>query len=64
MIRFSQTGCHAQLACRCGNQEAAATRLSRQLHNARLAPCLLANAVLLHALGQVPVHGSVRLAIA
>src|SRR5215470_6051432 len=58
-----QTGCHAQLARRFGNQEAATKRLSRLLHNARLEPRLLAAAVLLQALVQLPAHGPVRLAI-
>ena len=33
-----QTGCQAQLARSCGNQEAATKRLSRLLHNERLEP--------------------------
>ena len=58
-----QTGCHAQLARRCGNQAAATKRLSRLLHNERLEPRHLADAVLLQALVQLPAHGPVRLAI-
>ena len=58
-----QTGCQAQLARSFGNQEAAAKRLSRLLHNERLEPRHLADAVLLQALGQLPAHGPVRLAI-
>ena len=58
-----QTGCQAQLARRFGNQEAATKRLSRLLHNARLEPRHLADAVLLQALVQLPAHGPVRLAI-
>ena len=58
-----QTGCQAQLARRFGNQEAATKRLSRLLHNERLEPRHLADAVLLHALVQLPAHGPVRLAI-
>jgi len=58
-----QTGCQAQLARRFGNQEAAAKRLSRLVHNERLEPRHLADAVLLQALGQLPAHGPVRLAI-
>jgi Transposase DDE domain len=58
-----QTGCQAQLARSFGNQEAAAKRLSRLLHNARLEPRHLADAVLLQALIQLPAHGPVRLAI-
>jgi hypothetical protein len=58
-----QTGCPAQLARRFGNQEAATKRWSRLLHNNRLAPRYLAEAVLLHALVQLPAHGPVRLAI-
>ena len=58
-----QTGCQAQLARSFGNQEAAAKRLSRLLHNERLEPRYLAEAVLLQALVQLPAHGPVRLAI-
>ena len=57
-----QTGCQAQLARSFGNQEAAAKRLSRLLHNTRLEPRHLADAVLLQALVQLPAHGPVRLA--
>src|SRR5262249_36763178 len=42
---------------------AAVKRLSRLLHNERLDPRLLAEAVLLQALHQLPQHGKVRLAI-
>src|ERR671932_2358856 len=62
-IIAQQTGCQAQLARRFGNQEAATKRLSRLLHNARLEPRHLADAVLLQALVQLPAHGPVRLAI-
>ena len=58
-----QTGCPAQLARSFGKQEAAAKRLSRLLHNERLEPRHLAEAVLLQALVQLPAHGPVRLAI-
>src|SRR5215510_12457835 len=58
-----QTACQAQLARSFGNQEAAVKRLSRLLHNERLDPRLLADAVLLQALHQLPQHGKVRLAI-
>lgn len=58
-----QTGCQAQLARSFGNQEAATKRLSRLLRNERLEPRHLADAVLLQALVQLPVHGPVRLAI-
>jgi len=46
-----------------GHQEAAVKRLSRLLHNERLDPRLLADAVLLQALHQLPTYGKVRLAI-
>jgi len=59
-----QTACQAQLARYFGKQEAAVKRLSRLLHNERLAPRLLADAVLVQALHQLPQHGTVRLAIA
>src|SRR5215470_18199965 len=58
-----QTACQAQLARSFGNQEAAVKRLSRLLHHERLDPRLLADAVLLQALHQLPRHGKVRLAI-
>jgi hypothetical protein len=58
-----QTGCQAQLARSFGHQEAATKRLSRLLHNERLEPRHLADAVLLQALVQLPAHGPVRLAI-
>jgi hypothetical protein len=62
-IIAQQTGCQAQLARSFGNQEAATKRLSRLLHTERLEPRHLADAVLLQALGQVPRHGPVRLAL-
>jgi hypothetical protein len=62
-ILDQQSGCQAQLARAFGNQEAAAKRLSRLLHNERLEPRHLADAVLLQALGQLPAHGPVRLAL-
>ena len=58
-----QTGIQAELARGLGNQEAAVKRLSRLLHNERLAPHRLADAVLAQALGQLPPKGKVRLAI-
>ena len=62
-IIAQHTGCQAQLACSVGHQEAAAKRLSRLLHNERLEPRHLADAVRLHALVQLPAHGPVRLAL-
>jgi hypothetical protein len=58
-----QTGNQAALARGLGNQEAAVKRLSRLLHNERLAPHRLADAVLAQALRQVPPRGKVRLAV-
>jgi Transposase DDE domain. len=58
-----QTGNQAELARGLGNQEAAVKRLSRLLHNERLAPHRLADAVLAQALRQLPPTGRVRLAI-
>jgi hypothetical protein len=58
-----QTGSQAELARGLGNQEAAVKRLSRLLHNERLAPHRLADAVLAQALGQLPPTGKVRLAL-
>jgi Transposase DDE domain len=58
-----QTGNQAELARGLGNQEAAVKRLSRLLHNERLAPHRLADAVLEQALRQLPPKGRVRLAL-
>jgi len=58
-----QTGNQAELARGLGNQEAAVKRLSRLLHNERLAPHRLADAVLAQALSQLPPKGKVRLAL-
>jgi hypothetical protein len=58
-----QTGNQAELARGLGNQEAAVKRLSRLLHNERLAPHHLADAVLAQALEQLPPTGKVRLAL-
>jgi hypothetical protein len=58
-----QTGCQAALARTIGNQEAAVKRLSRLLHNQRLKPKDLAEAVCRQALSQVPRAGQVRLTI-
>jgi hypothetical protein len=57
------TGTQAELARGLGNQEAALKRLSRLLHNPRLAPHRLADAVLEQALRQLPPRGKVRLAL-
>jgi hypothetical protein len=59
----TQTGNQAELARGLGNQEAAVKRLSRLLHNERLAPHRLADAVLAQALRQLPSRGKVRLAV-
>jgi hypothetical protein len=58
-----QTGNQAELARGLGNQEAALKRLSRLLHNPRLAPHRLAAAVLAQALRQLPPKGKIRLAL-
>ena len=58
-----QTGTQAELARGLGNQEAALKRLSRLLHNPRLAPHRLTDAVLAQALRQLPPRGKVRLAL-
>jgi hypothetical protein len=58
-----QTANQAQLARLFGNQEAAVKRLSRLIHNRRLSPNQLADAVLLQALSQLPRSGKLRLAI-
>lgn len=62
-ILEKQTGTQAELARGLGNQEAALKRLSRLLHNPRLAPQRLADAVLTQALWQLPPKGRVRLAL-
>lgn len=62
-ILDKQTGTQAELARGLGNQEAAVKRLSRLLHNERLAPHRLAEAVLAQALRQLPPKGKVRLAL-
>jgi hypothetical protein len=62
-ILDKQTGTQAELARGLGNQEAAVKRLSRLLHNERLAPHRLAEAVLAQALRQLPPQGKVRLAL-
>jgi hypothetical protein len=58
-----QTGNQAALARSLGNQEAGVKRLARVLHNERLAPHRLADAVLEQALRQVPPPGKGRLAL-
>ena len=62
-ILETQTATQAEVARGLGTQEAAVKRLSRLLHNARLAPHRLAEAVLAQALRQLPPRGKVRLAI-
>ena len=62
-ILEKQTGTQAKWARGLGNQEAALKRLSRLLHNERLAPHRLADAVLARALWQLPPKGKVRLAL-
>jgi hypothetical protein len=58
-ILDEQTGNQAQLARTQGNQEAACKRLSRLLHNPRLRPKALADAVCQQALRQLPKQGLV-----
>ena len=58
-----QTGLQAQLARTQGNQEAACKRISRLLHNPRLTPKALAEAICQQALRQLPRQGIVRCAI-
>ncbi len=62
-IIAKQSGRQAALARTVGNQEAAVKRLSRLIHNERLAPHAFADAVLAQALRQLPRTGKVRLAI-
>jgi len=63
-IMDQQPGCHTPLARRFGTQEAVPKRVARRLHTERLEPRHLAAAVLLPALGHLPAHGPVRLALA
>ena len=58
-----QTAIQAALARSFGNQEAATRRLSRLLHNPRLPPQKLADAVLTQVLQQLPRRGRLRLAL-
>ena len=62
-IFAKQTGCQADLARTQGNQEAACKRLARLLHNPRLAPKWLAEAIAHQALRQLPAYGKVRCTI-
>ena len=58
-----QTGTQAELARGLGNQAAAVKRLARLLHNPRLAPPGVADAVLAQTLRQLPATGKVRRAL-
>lgn len=58
-----QTANQAELARQFGNQEAATRRLGRLIHNPRLSPTDLAEALLWQTLSQLPKRGKIRLAI-
>jgi hypothetical protein len=58
-----QTAKQAALARSFGNHEAATRRLSRLLHNPRLPPHRLADAVLTHVLTNLPRGKPLRLAL-
>src|SRR2546423_1799783 len=58
-----QTAKQAELARSFGNQEAATRRLSRLLHNPRLAPHQLADALLTYVLANLPRGKRLRLAL-
>jgi uncharacterized protein (DUF1778 family) len=58
-----QTAKQAELARSFGNQEAATRRLSRLLHNPRLSPHKLADALLTHILTNLPRGKRLRLAL-
>jgi hypothetical protein len=58
-----QTGNQAELVRGLGNQEAGQKQLSRLIHNDRLDPRRLADAVLDQALAQLPRTGRVRVAL-
>jgi hypothetical protein len=62
-ILDKNSGCQAKLARGLGNQEAACKRLSRLLHNRRLSPNALADAVFWQMVSQLPETGRVRLAL-
>lgn len=62
-ILEKQTANQAELARQFGNQEAGVKRISRLIHNQRLSPDDLAEAVMLQVLSQLPPTGKVRLAI-
>lgn len=62
-ILREQTGNQAALARTVGNQEAATKRLSRLLHNERVCPRKLADAMLGQALRCLPGRGRIRVAI-
>lgn len=62
-ISEQQSGIQAELARGLGTQEAGVKRLSRLLHNERLAAHRLADAVWEQALRQVPPTGKVRMAL-
>src|SRR5215470_13756016 len=59
----NQTANQAELARSFGSQEAATGRLSRLLHNERISPGALADALFALVLSQLPSHGKIRLAI-
>src|SRR5439155_9928164 len=58
-----QTGNQAELARGFGNQEAAVKRIGRLVHNERLDPRGLAEAVFEEAISQLPKSGKVRATI-
>jgi len=58
-----QTGNQAELARGFGNQEASVKRLSRLVHNERVDPRDLADAVFEEAISQLPKSGKVRVTI-
>lgn len=58
-----QTGIQAELVRSMGNQEASQKQLSRLIHNERLDPRKLADAILAQALAHLPRTGRVRAAL-
>jgi len=58
-----QSGNQAELARNFGNQEAAVKRIGRLVHNQRLDPRDLADAVLEEAISKLPASGKVRITI-
>lgn len=62
-ILEKQTGNQAELARTQGNQEAGCKRFSRLIHNDKVAPGALTEAICQQALSQIPARGKVHLSL-